>query len=88
MILLYKVIIHGATMQVDSQGQVRGTKTYTLPADDKPHSPGLENVVLCLPCVFRGNLDSECNDHEGEALTALPVEGSTQAPAIDTENRQ
>jgi hypothetical protein len=40
-------------------------------------------MVLFEACVFRGNLYSECNEHEGEALTALLVEGATQAPVIE-----
>jgi tripartite ATP-independent transporter DctM subunit len=43
-------------------------------------------VVLCPACVFRGKLDSECNEHEREALAALLVEGETQAHVIAEES--
>ena len=76
---------------VDSHGQARGTKIYTLRVDKKRIHPRLKtwSSAWLASSGTRGGLHgcwklhSEWNEHEGKALTALLVEGATQAPVID-----
>ena len=75
------------SFSIDLEPNYKRTKRILAMARFRYHLPSLsfQNGKVDSYGQSRGNLSSEQGEREGEAPTALPLEGATQAPIIEND---